>query len=63
MKTERFSRTFVLHELEIRINNIQARRNFTTNTGCKQVEGKGEEINRDYAEWSAYRRLREEFQG
>lgn len=58
---ERFSRAFVLRELEIRINNIQARRSFTTQTGYKQVEGKGEEINRDYAKWDAYRSLISEF--
>jgi hypothetical protein len=61
MIRERFSRAYVLKELEIRINNIQVRRNFTTETGYRQVEGKDSATNRDYGAWRAYRDLVAEF--
>jgi len=50
-----FSKQNLISDLETIAGNLQRRHNFTCETGYSQVDGKGESINRDYAEWDRVR--------
>lgn len=49
----RFNKAELLEDLAERAASIQQRWGFDAANGWAQVEGKGEEANRAYGEWSA----------
>ncbi len=54
---KRFSKQTLAEDLEQRMDAIQKKRNFDLHNGWVQVQGKGEEINRDYGALDALRTL------
>ena len=61
MGDARFSKVKLAAYLLRRIDAIERTRNFDTMNGWQQVDGAGEEANRDYAEWHALLEVARDF--